>query len=130
MLFYKSILLTAVVTGLSTPVFADVVEGVWRSKPDQNGLVIHVRAKPCGTALCGTVERAKDRNGYEKRSSAVGKRVFWDMKPQADGSYVGTFLEPSASKKHIATILVNGNAMMLHKCADGQCDEIIWTRLR
>tara|TARA_R110002049_G_scaffold210471_2_gene381349 strand:- start:4996 stop:5388 length:393 start_codon:yes stop_codon:yes gene_type:complete len=130
MLLFKSILLAVVVTGVSAPVFSDVVEGVWRSKPDQNGLVIHVRAKPCGTAMCGTVERAKDRYGYEKRSTAVGKRVFWDMKPQADGSYVGTFLEPSASKKQIATMLVNGNAMKLQKCADGQCDEMVWTRLR
>jgi len=98
MFLTKYIFYAAIFAASSTTVFADVVEGVWKSAPDVNGLVVHVRAKPCGPALCGTVERAKDRRGYDKRSTAVGKRVFWDMKPQPDGSYVGTLLEPSASK--------------------------------
>ena len=130
MFLTKYIFYAAIFAASSTTVFADVVEGVWKSAPDVNGLVVHVRAKPCGPALCGTVERAKDRRGYDKRSTAVGKRVFWDMKPQPDGSYVGTLLEPSASKKHKAKMLVDGNAMRLQSCTGNACDEMIWTRLR
>jgi len=33
-----------------------------------NGLVVHVRAKPCGARAVWAVERAKDRRGYDKRS--------------------------------------------------------------
>jgi uncharacterized protein (DUF2147 family) len=130
MFLTKYIFYAAIFAASSTTVFADVVEGVWKTAPDVNGLVVHVRAKPCGPALCGTVERAKDRRGYDKRSTAVGKRVFWDMKPQPDGSYVGTLLEPSASKKHKAKMLVDGNAMRLQTCTGNACDEMIWTRLR
>ena len=126
----KLIILSACIAGFVTPVSADVVEGVWKSAPDLNGLVVHVRAKPCGDALCGTVERAKDRRGYDTRSTAVGKRVFWDMVRQPDGSYVGTLLEPSASQVHTATMLVDGNALHLQKCKGASCDEVVWTRLR
>ena len=126
----KSILISAVLAAFCGPVSADVVEGVWKSPPDRNGLVVHVRAKPCGSALCGTVERAKDRRGYDTRSTAVGRRVFWDMVQQPDGSYVGTLLEPSASEKYRAEMHVEGNAMRLLKCQAETCKELIWTRLR
>lgn len=122
--------LCAFVAVFAVPASADVVEGMWKSAPDRHGLVVHVRAKPCGNALCGIVERAKDRRGYDTRSTAVGKRVFWDMVRQPDGTYVGTLLEPSASQMQTATILVEGNAMRLQKCEDAECDELIWTRLR
>jgi len=130
MIAKKSILITAILAAFCGPSSADVVEGVWKSPPDRNGLVVHVRAKPCGSALCGTVERAKDRRGYDTRSTAVGKRVFWDMVQQPDGSYVGTLLEPSASEKFRAEMRVEGNAMRLSKCGDATCKELIWTRLR
>jgi len=130
MIIKKSITFATLLFGLSAPLCADVVEGVWKSAPDINGLVVHVRAKPCGSALCGVVERAKDRRGYDKRSSAVGKRVFWDMIKQPDGSYAGTLLEPSAHQTEAATMLVQGNALHLQKCEDASCDVVIWTRLR
>tara|TARA_R100001369_G_scaffold19742_8_gene35992 strand:+ start:775 stop:1167 length:393 start_codon:yes stop_codon:yes gene_type:complete len=130
MFLLKYIYCAAIFAVSSTTVFADVVEGVWKSTPDVNGLVVHVRAKPCGPALCGTVERAKDRRGYDTRSTAVGKRVFWDMKPQPDGSYVGTLLGTSASEMRKATMLVHGNAMRLQTCIGDACNEMIWTRLR
>lgn len=130
MTFKKLIFASLISAGFSAPVFADVVEGVWKSPPDRNGLVVHVRAKSCGSALCGVVERAKDRRGYDKRSTAVGKRVFWDMRQQPDGSYVGTLLEPSATQRTTATMLVEGNAMRLQKCDADICKELVWTRLR
>jgi uncharacterized protein (DUF2147 family) len=130
MILDKCILLSALIFGISAPVFADVVEGVWKSTPDVNGLVVHVRAKACGQALCGVVERAKDRRGYDKKSTAVGKRVFWDMVEQPDGTYEGTLIEPSGFKLQQAKMMVEGNAMHLVRCAGATCDEVIWTRLR
>ena len=130
MILKKCILASALIVGTSPPVFADMVEGVWKSAPDINGLVVHVRAKQCGPALCGIVERAKDRRGYDKKSTAVGKRVFWDMVQQPDGTYAGNLLEPSGSKRKQATMLVDGNAMRLVKCSGMDCDEVTWTRLQ
>lgn len=130
MILKNIILVSALVFGGSAPVFSDVAEGVWKSAPDINGLVVHVRAKPCGQALCGVVERAKDRRGYDTISSAVGKRVFWDMVQQPDGTYQGKLLEPSGSLRKEARILIEGNAMRLVKCAEATCDEVTWTRLR
>ncbi len=130
MILKKSILYSAFCAIISIPAQADVVEGVWKSAPDINGLVVHVRAKPCGLAVCGVVERAKDRRGYDKRSSSVGRRVFWDMVQQPDGTYVGALLEPSATQIQQAKMRVDGNAMRLVKCQDNACKEMIWTRLR
>ena len=47
MFLTKYIFYAAIFAASSTTVFADVVEGVWKSAPDVNGLVVHVRAKPC-----------------------------------------------------------------------------------
>lgn len=130
MISKKCIFLSALFMAISAPVFSDVAEGVWKSAPDVNGLVVHVRARPCGQALCGVVERAKDRRGYDKKSTAVGKRVFWDMVQQADGSYEGTLIKPSGNTRKQTTMLVDGNAMHLVKCTGNSGNEVVWTRLR
>ncbi|MFD2738947.1 DUF2147 domain-containing protein [Sulfitobacter aestuarii] len=107
-----------------------MAHGVWKSTPDRNGLVVHVRTKPCGAALCGTVERAKDRRGYDKRSSAVGRKIIWDMKPASDGVYRGKLWERDRNRTLDARLSVEGNALRLQQCDDNGCKDVIWTRLR
>ncbi len=115
---------------IGSPAAADVPLGLWKSSPDAYGKVVYVRTKACGRALCGRVERAKDRHGYDTPSSAVGRKVLWDMVPQPDGSYQGQIWEASDNRMLGTKMQVQGNTMQLHKCDDNVCQDVIWTRLR
>ena len=37
---------------------ADPVEGLWKTKPDDNGNYGHVLIQPCGPAFCGVLDRS------------------------------------------------------------------------
>lgn len=109
---------------------ADVPLGLWQSNPDASGLVVHVRTKPCGHALCGRIERAKDQRGYDTPSTAVGRKMLWDMAPQPDGTYAGQIWEPAQNRMLIAKMQVQGNTMRLRNCDGAACQDVVWTRLR
>ena len=109
---------------------ADVPLGLWQSGPDATGTVVHVRTKPCGRALCGRVERAKDRRGYDTPSSAVGRKMLWDMMAQPDGTYEGKIWEPVGNRMLVARMQVQGNTMQLRNCDATACQDAVWTRLR
>jgi len=49
------------------------VEGVWKSTPDVNGLVVHRTRKACGQRCVGQLNVPKTRRGYDKRST----RLVW-----------------------------------------------------
>lgn len=114
----------------AAPVFADWPVGLWQSTPDRSGRVVHVRTKPCGAAICGRVERAKDRFGYDTPSRIVGRRMLMDMHEQADGSYLGRLWEPDQNRILTARMRVQGNTMLFHNCDDTRCEDVVWTRVR
>lgn len=128
--FTNFAIITVLSVGAASLVRADVPLGLWKSSPDASGQVVHVRTKPCGRALCGRVERAKDRRGYDTPSTAVGRKVLWDMVPQPDGSYQGKIWEVSGNRMLGAKMQVQGNTMQLHNCDEAVCEDVIWTRLR
>ena len=118
--------------GLSAfPAAADWPVGLWQSTPDRSGRVVHVRTKPCGAAICGRVERAKDRHGYDTPSRVVGRKMLLDMLEQEDGSYLGRIWEPERNKILVARMQVRGNAMHLQNCdRDNTCNDAVWMRVR
>ena len=120
----------AVLSSGGSVALADKVEGVWKSDPDRNGLVVHVRTRPCGSAVCGMVERAKDRRGYDKRSNAVGKRLLWDLVEQPDGSYRGKYWEPRRDRTLDTRVRVEGDALRLEACDDSGCRDVVMTRVK
>ncbi|MGJ8617379.1 MAG: DUF2147 domain-containing protein [Sulfitobacter sp.] len=123
-------IITVLSVGAASLARADVPLGLWKSSPDATGLVVHVRTKPCGRALCGRIERAKDRRGYDTPSTAVGRKMLWDMTAQPDGSYAGKIWEPVKNRMLTARMQVEGNTMRLHNCDDAACQDVVWTRLR
>lgn len=127
---FKPFIAIAFVSAFASIAQADVPLGLWKSNPDASGLVVHVRTKPCGSALCGRVERAKDRHGYDTPSNVVGRKVLWDMVPQADGNYQGKIWEASGNRMLGVRMQVQGNTMQLHNCDDASCQDVTWTRLR
>ncbi len=130
MTLFKSLCIVAAVAGLAGAAHAEVPLGLWKSDPDATGLVVHVRTKPCGPALCGRIERAKDRRGYDTPSTVVGRKMLWDMQAQPDGSYAGRIWEPVGNRMMQARMQVQGNTMRLNNCDGEDCREVIWTRLR
>ena len=105
----------------AAPVAADWPVGLWQSTPDQSGRVVHVRTKPCGAAICGRVERAKNRRGYDTPSRVIGRKMLLDMHQQTDGSYLGRIWEPERNRMLIARMKVRGNAMHLENCDGETC---------
>lgn len=130
MSFCKISILSAFLVSGAAVAQADVPLGLWKSAPDRSGLVVHVRTKPCGDALCGRVERTKDRRGYDTPSSFVGRKIVWDMVPQGDGSYSGRLWEPARNRMLDTRMQVQGNRMKLHACDGDSCRDEVWTRLR
>ena len=62
----KKLILAAVLSVSAGAAFAaDPVEGVWKTKPDDNGNFGHVQIKPCGAAFCGTLIQAFDGAGKD-----------------------------------------------------------------
>ncbi|MGC1505872.1 MAG: DUF2147 domain-containing protein [Sulfitobacter sp.] len=109
---------------------ADVPVGLWEAKPDRRGVVVHVRTKPCGGAICGRIERAKDRRGYDTPSTDLGRRMLLNMQAQSDGSYTGKVWEPVGNRMLTAKMRVRGNMMELNTCDGDACANVVWTRLR
>lgn len=109
---------------------AEVPRGLWQTEPDGFGVVLHVRTRRCGRALCGRVERAKNRQGYDTPSDAVGDKVFWEMRPQPDGTFFGEYRGPRARRFPQSRVTVTGSEMRLDACTDAACTRRILTRIR
>ena len=121
-------LLVALATGAAA---ADPAQGVWKTEPDRKSLTSHIRIDACGAALCGTIVKAFDASGKEIRTANVGKRLFWDLKPEGGGRYAGgTVFVPLLNVTAQARAELNGDRLRVTGCKAGLCDGQIWTRLR
>ena len=112
--------------------FADPVEGVWKTKPDDNGNFGHIDVKACGPAFCGTLIKAFDGSGTEIESPNVGKRIIWDMVAYGDGVYDdGQVWSPDRDKTYNSEMKLSGNSLAVKGCVLGICrDGGTWTRVK
>ncbi len=111
---------------------ADPVEGVWKTKPDDNGNFGHIDVKPCGPAFCGTLVKAFDGSGAEIQSPNVGKRIIWDMVAYGDGVYDdGKVWSPDRDKTYNSEMQLTGDSLAVKGCVVGICrDGGTWTRVK
>lgn len=117
----------ALILGAAPALAADPV-GLWRTQPDQKGQVANVQAKPCGSAICGTIVKVYDKGGAPVAAPTVGQRVFWDMTP--DGrDYVGRAYVPAHQREYRGRLSVKGNRMIVSGCLGPVCQSQVWTRL-
>ena len=105
-------------------------EGVWVTQPDKKGGFAHIQAHSCGAALCGTVLRAFDSEGREITTPNVGKRVFWDMRPVADGRYKGRAWVPAHGREYDGVMKVSGDRMKVSGCLGPVCQSQTWRRVK
>ena len=110
---------------------ADPLEGVWKTKPDDNGNFGHIEIKPCGPAFCGTLVKAFDGSGKQIESPNVGKRIVWDMVAQGGGNYGdGKVWSPDRDKTYNSKMVLQGNGVTVRGCVLGICrDGGTWTRV-
>lgn len=108
---------------------AEPLLGLWLTRPDMKGQVAHVRAAPCGVAICGTILRAYDRRGRPVVTPNVGKRIFWNMRPVAPGLYHGRGWLPLRDVEFDSEIQVDGTRLTVRGCIGPVCQSQVWTRL-
>lgn len=109
---------------------AEVPRGLWQGMADVQGISFHVRTRRCGRALCGRVERVKNRRGFDAPSNAVGQKVLWELKPQADGSFLGEYRDGAGNAWMDTRVNLRGNALSLRICNGSDCRDENWKRLR
>lgn len=128
----KQLILAAVLAFAGTAALADPVEGLWKTKPDDNGNFGHVQIKPCGEKFCGTLVKAFDGAGKEIESPNVGKRIVWDMVAYGDGAYDdGKVWSPDRDKTYNSEMQLSGNGLTVKGCVLGICrDGGTWTRVK
>lgn len=109
--------------------FADPLEGLWQTQPDE-GAYAHVEIAPCGVNFCGKIARTF-KDGSEYASPNLGKTLVIDMAPKGDGNYAGEVWRPSNDKIYIGKIALSGDSMKLSGCVAGGliCSKQTWSRL-
>ena len=129
----KILVMAAVLAVVGSAAFAgDPVEGVWKTKADDNGDFGYVEVKPCGPAFCGTLIKAFDSAGKEKASDNIGKRIIWDMVAYGDGVYDdGKVWSPDRDKTYNSDMQLTGNSLAVRGCVLGICrDGGTWSRVK
>jgi len=109
---------------------ADPALGVWKTAVD-DGAYAHVQMTPCGSAVCGTIQRTfKDTGEY--KSENIGKQLVIGMAPDGTGNYAGKVWRPSNNKIYIGKMTVSGDQLKLSGCIAGGllCSKQDWTRLQ
>jgi uncharacterized protein (DUF2147 family) len=111
---------------------ADPLEGIWKTKPDDNGNFGHIKVTPCGPAFCGTLVKSFDSTGKEVDSPNVGKLIIWDMVAYPDGLYDdGQIWSPDRDKTYNSDMTLKGDKLAVRGCVLGICrDGGTWTRVK
>lgn len=114
----------------ATAAYADPIEGVWQTQPDE-GAFAHVTIAPCGGAYCGVISRTfKDKAEY--KSPSLGRQIVIDMAPRGGGAYEGKVWRPANDKIYQGKASVAGDRMSLSGCVAGGliCKSQTWARIQ
>ena len=127
----KTLILAAAVTAMSVlPVFADPVEGMWRTTKDDNGNSGVIQVSQCGSKICGTLVKSFGADGKAMASENIGKKIIWDMVSKGNGVYGdGKIWSPDRDKTYSSKMQMSGNKLAVKGCVFGICrDGGTWTR--
>ena len=118
------------IIGLGTAAAAqDAAVGIWQTEVDE-GSFAHILMQPCGSAVCGVIQRTFNADGTEYQSPNIGKQIVINMVPNGDGSYNGQVFRPSNGKTYTGKMQVSGDALRLQGCVAGGllCASQNWVR--
>lgn len=124
-------LLLAAALPAPRPAAADPVEGLWQTRPDDNGNFGHVRIAPCGAAFCGVLERAFDGAGGQIASPDLGRPILWDLRALGGGAYGGGRIRaPDRGRTYVARLRLTDQGLAVEGCVLGICRQGgTWTRV-
>jgi uncharacterized protein (DUF2147 family) len=129
----KTVLWAAALVFAAGAAFAgDPVEGVWQTKPDDNGNYGYIKVQPCGAAFCGTLIKSFDSAGKPLESDNIGKKIIWDMVAYGDGVYDdGQIWSPDRDKTYNSDMKLTGDSLAVRGCVLGICrDGGTWKRVK
>jgi uncharacterized protein (DUF2147 family) len=108
----------------TSPGLADDVLGTWAR---DNGAV-HVKFDTCGDVICGNI--AWLRPGADTKAK-VGQRLFFDMRPNATGSWTGKAVNPDNGSIYSGKMLIEGSTLSTSGCIIGGliCKSANWRRV-
>jgi uncharacterized protein (DUF2147 family) len=108
----------------TSPSLADNVLGTWAR---DNGAV-HVKFDTCGDAICGNI--AWLRPGADTKAK-VGQRLFFDMRPNAAGSWTGKAVNPDNGSIYSGKMSIEGSTLSTSGCIIGGliCKSANWRRV-
>ncbi len=136
----RALLRTAAVLGavaLSLPVQASPaggpsLSGEWRNAKN----TVHIRAYPCGDAVCGTVIWASPSAEAKARDKGAGKlegtQIFREFRPTGGGDYTGRVFVPTVGRTFSGKLRVTPDDKLVGKgCVLGGlfCKSTVWVRL-
>lgn len=128
----KTFLMAVALICAAGAALADPVEGIWKTKPDDNGHYGQVEIKPCGAAFCGTLIKAFDGSDKQIDSPNIGKRIVWDMVAQGNGAYdSGKIWSPDRDKTYSSKMQLSAKGLQVKGCVLGICrDGGTWARVK
>ena len=129
----QKILWALAFASLGTAAFAaDPVEGLWKTKPDDNGNFGHVQVSACGAKICGVLVKAFNGQGQQIDSQNVGRQLIWDMVPYGNGFYDdGKVYSPDRGKTYNSEMQLSGKSLEVKGCVLGICRSGgTWARLK
>ena len=96
----------------ATPALADPVEGLWKTRPLDDGNYGYIEIAPCGDRICGILVKAFDSSGAERPSDNIGKKIVWDMVARGDGYYdSGKIWAPDRDKTYNSNMTMQGDSL-------------------
>lgn len=108
---------------------AEPALGTWLTEPDRKGQVAHVQVYECAKAICGKIIRTFNAAGQQIKHPNVGKRVFWNMTPEGDGTYEGRAYVPAHDREYAGELRLAGNRMTVRGCVGPVCQSQTWKRV-
>ncbi|MBM3927411.1 MAG: DUF2147 domain-containing protein [Sphingomonadales bacterium] len=108
------------------------LNGKWRNAKN----TVHIRAYPCGDAICGTVIWASPKAQASAREKGTerleGTQIFREFRPTGDGGYTGKVFVPTVGRTFAGRLRVTADDTLVGKgCVLGGlfCRSTTWLRL-
>ena len=125
-----ALVLAAAAAFSAATAFADPVEGVWQTQPDNTGGFGHVKIAPCGAMICGILIRAFGADGQPRPSDRIGTQILWDMEAAGDGRYAGgKIFSPDLKNTYRSKMVLSGDRLKVSGCVGPICRGQTWARI-
>jgi len=125
----QSLLAIGLTLAMPLTAAAQDATGLWRTEATPEGY-LEVRIAPCGSALCGTILRARDLQGREQPYPHVGRWMIRDMAPTGAGTWGrGQIWDPRNDRTFRSRMELSGSSLAVSGCVLGICQSQTWRRV-